>query len=71
MEALYFTYLLSQSDVDLTMIQYLIDHGADFLRINSDYGCNALDYAQQQYEKYGDDSHKQAYERLKAAAARR
>ena len=71
MEALYFTYLLSQSDVDLTMIQYLIDHGADFLRINSDYGCNALDFAQQQYEKYGDDSHKQAYERLKAAAARR
>lgn len=68
MEALYFTYLLDQSNVNLTMIQYLIEHGADFLRVNSDFGCHALEFAQQQYEKYCDESHKAALELLQAAA---
>ncbi len=60
-----------QSNVDLTMIQYLIEHGADYLIVNRDLKCHALDFAKHQYEKFGDDSRKQAYERLKDAAARR
>ena len=51
------------------MIKYMIAHGADFLHYTDrDYKCNALTFAEQQYEKYGDDSHREAWDVLKAAA---
>lgn len=67
MEKLFFTYLLNEENVNIKMIKYMIDHGADYLNyVDRDYKCNALIFAQRQYEKYGDDSHKEAWELMKA-----
>lgn len=67
MEKLFFTYLLKEENVNIKMIKYMIDHGADYLNyVDRDYKCNALTFAQRQYEKYGDDSHKEAWKLMKA-----